>query len=108
MISSMKAWQCIGCGRIDSPQNCIGVCQDRKVELVYASEHAEALERVADAERRASAFVSLVRQFASTTPRNGRWEASYRELQQKARWLVSELHCERRSPVASPDAAVAR
>ena len=35
----MKAWQCIGCGKLDGPQNCIGVCQDRRVELVYAADY---------------------------------------------------------------------
>ena len=34
MIEYMKAWQCIGCGKLDGPQDCIGICQDRKVELV--------------------------------------------------------------------------
>jgi hypothetical protein len=27
MSERIKVWQCIGCGRIDSPQNCIGVCE---------------------------------------------------------------------------------
>ena len=31
-----KAWQCIGCGRIEAPQPCLGICEDRKVEFVYA------------------------------------------------------------------------
>jgi len=35
----MVVWQCIGCGKIEGPQACIGVCQDRKVEMVYASVH---------------------------------------------------------------------
>ena len=42
MSNRVKAWQCIGCGKIEAPQTCIGVCQDRKVEFVYASEHEEA------------------------------------------------------------------
>jgi hypothetical protein len=43
MTESFKAWQCIGCGRLDGPAQCIGVCQDRKVELVYATEREAAL-----------------------------------------------------------------
>jgi hypothetical protein len=31
MKDYVKAWQCIGCGKIEAPQACIGVCQDRKV-----------------------------------------------------------------------------
>jgi len=42
MTERIKAWQCIGCGRIDGPQNCIGICEDRKVEFVYAVEHDDA------------------------------------------------------------------
>jgi len=34
----VKAWQCIGCGKIDAPQTCIGICQDCRVEFVYAFE----------------------------------------------------------------------
>jgi uracil-DNA glycosylase len=29
--SYVKAWQCVGCGKIEAPQTCIGICQDRKV-----------------------------------------------------------------------------
>jgi hypothetical protein len=27
MTDYVKAWQCIGCGKIEAPQTCIGVCQ---------------------------------------------------------------------------------
>jgi hypothetical protein len=47
MNAYVKAWQCIGCGKIEAPQTCIGVCQDRKVEFVYAFEHEEALAQLA-------------------------------------------------------------
>ena len=33
MSEHTKAWQCIGCGRIEAPQTCIGICEDCKVEL---------------------------------------------------------------------------
>jgi hypothetical protein len=46
MNDYVKAWQCIGCGKIEAPQTCIGVCQDRKVEFVYADEHEEALAQL--------------------------------------------------------------
>src|ERR1019366_9504969 len=32
----ISAWQCIGCGRIEGPQPCVGVCQDKKVTFVSA------------------------------------------------------------------------
>jgi hypothetical protein len=79
----VKAWQCIGCGKIEAPQTCVGICQDRKVELVYAHDHRALLEYAMRAE-------ALVRQIALITPRAGEWERSYRALQEKARQLLAE------------------
>jgi hypothetical protein len=80
-----KVWQCIGCGRIDGPQPCVGICQDRKAELVYASEYEEQFWRAENAAERVAALEALVRRLAWTTPRAGEWERSYRELQRAAR-----------------------
>jgi hypothetical protein len=71
----MKAWQCIGCGRLESSQPCIGICEDRPVELVYAWQLEEAL--------------ALLRQLAWSTPREGEWERSFRDLQARARKLLA-------------------
>ncbi len=81
----LDAWQCIGCGRIEGPQLCIGVCQDRKVQFVYAAEHARLVERLAEAERQRAALEGVVRRLALTRPREGAWEQSYRTLQAEAR-----------------------
>jgi len=43
----VTVWRCIGCGKIDGPQPCIGVCEDRKVEMVYASVHDGLVARAA-------------------------------------------------------------
>lgn len=91
MTDYVKAWQCIGCGKIEAPQTCIGVCQDRKVELVYASEHEEVLAQVRQARQRADVLEALVRQLACTTPRKGEWERSYLVLQNQARRVVAAL-----------------
>jgi hypothetical protein len=91
MTDYVRAWQCIGCGRIDAPENCIGVCEYRKAEFVYATEYEQALAQSADLQRRAAAFGALVRQLAATTPRKGEWERSYRALQQQARRALAAL-----------------
>ena len=91
MKETVKAWQCIGCGKIEAPQTCIGVCQDRKVEFVYASEHSEALAELAQARRRALLLEALVRRLAATNPRQGGWEHSYRALQEQARSSLAAL-----------------
>ncbi len=82
----VKGWQCIGCGKIEAPQNCIGVCQDRKVELVYADEHRASIAAV---QARITALETLLRQIALTTPRAGEWEHSYRALQERARKMLA-------------------
>ena len=78
---TIKVWQCTGCGRIDHPQPCVGVCQDRKAEYVRAIDYADALGRVEDLE-------SLLRRIAFTTPRDGECEAAWRALQGDARRLL--------------------
>jgi hypothetical protein len=86
MNEYVKAWQCIGCGSIEAPQTCIGVCEHRKVQFVYAHEHEAALARLRS-ER--AALEDLVRRLAYTNPRAGEWERSYRALQQRARMLLA-------------------
>ncbi len=103
MFDTLKAWQCIGCGRVEAPQPCIGICQDRRVEFVYASEHAEALADAKRANERALAFEALVRQIAHTTPRAGEWERSFRSLQDHARRLLA-THRAAQAPAPDPGA----
>ena len=85
----MKAWECIGSGKIEVPQTCVGVCQDRKVQFVYAFEHEEVLAQARRVQQRADVLETLVRQLACTTPRNGEWERSYRTMQNQARRAVA-------------------
>jgi hypothetical protein len=82
----VKAWQCIGCGKIEAPQTCVGVCQDRRVEFVYAGEHEEI---VAALHKRVEELEKLARQIAYTTPRDGEWERSYRSLGERARRILA-------------------
>ena len=82
MTETVSAWQCIGCGKIEAPQTCVGICQDRKVEFVYLHSHREAMAFVQAHHRE---MERLVRQVASVTPRTGEWERTYRALQEQAR-----------------------
>lgn len=81
MSDPFTAWQCIGCGKLEAPQRCIGVCRDRKVELVDARE-------LADARAQVDALRTLVRRLALVTPRDGAWEKGYRAMQRDARALL--------------------
>lgn len=91
MTERVTAWQCIGCGRIDGPQTCIGICRDSRVDFVYASDHDEVLAQLALARRHADALAALVRQLAYTTPRGSEWERTYRALQTRARRTLEAL-----------------
>jgi len=94
-IEVVEAWQCIGCGRIEAPQPCIGVCQDRKVRFVDAASHEAALARLREARRDAAAVEGFVRRLALTRPREGEWERSYRTFQEQAQRALSEVHSAR-------------
>jgi len=85
MTERITAWQCIGCGRIEGAQPCVGICQDRKTDFVYAADHDAALAQLAHARQQAEILAALVRQLAYTTPRKDEWERTYRALQARAR-----------------------
>jgi hypothetical protein len=86
----ISAWQCIGCGRIEGPQPCVGVCQDKKVTFVSAEAYDLALARMRQAEARLAALESLANRMALAKPRAGEWEKSYRALQDEARRALRE------------------
>jgi hypothetical protein len=89
-METIEAWKCIGCGNIEAPQTCIGVCQYRKVQLVDASERERVLRDLRDAQQRQLVYDALLRRLASTTPRDGQWERSYRALQNAARSALND------------------
>ncbi|MFO1413849.1 MAG: hypothetical protein U1F10_08080 [Burkholderiales bacterium] len=84
----ITAWQCIGCGRLEAPQQCVGVCQDRKVELVAAVDYADTLAEAEALRERVAALERVVRQIATVTPRAGQWQRTYESLQARARGLL--------------------
>jgi len=90
----VTAWECVGCGKIDSPQPCIGICQDRKVEFVYATEYDKAMEQLNFERQRVRTAESLLRQIVHTKPRKGEWERSYLALQDQARRALATLAAE--------------
>lgn len=75
-------WECIGCGRIVDERACVGICQDRRVEVVYARDHAEALSRLEDLEE-------FLRRFATLKPAGPRAQETWGLLQAEARKLLS-------------------
>ncbi|HET9651181.1 MAG TPA: hypothetical protein VFP36_03275 [Usitatibacter sp.] len=80
-MEPIKVWQCIGCGRVEGPAQCIGVCQDRIAELVDVSE-------LRKAEAQLERMRALLAWVVHTTPRNGEWERTYRAFQDKAKEIM--------------------
>src|SRR5689334_5463763 len=80
-VNRIKVWQCVGCGRIDDPQPCVGICRDEKREYVCAADHDAAMARGrSDLE----VLRHVARELATVTPRAGQWEQTYRALQERA------------------------
>ena len=91
MTESVNAWQCIGCGRIEAPQTCVGICEYRKVQFVNVFAHEQALAAAVAARREADILGVVVRQLAHTSPRQGECERSYEALQKRARCALLEI-----------------
>jgi hypothetical protein len=74
-------WQCIGCGRIEDPRPCVGICQDRKAEYVLAADHDRAM----------ASLIAVARIIATTTPREGESLRHWRALQEQARKALESI-----------------
>jgi hypothetical protein len=81
-VERVDVWQCIGCGKIEAPQPCLGVCRDRKAQLVYAEDY-DALLAETDALR------AVVRQIAAVTPHEGECVRTWQALQARARTALA-------------------
>jgi hypothetical protein len=81
MTERVKAWQCIGCGRIESSATCLGICHDVPITVVPAAEHDAALRELGE-------LRLFLRQLVHATPRENGWERSYRAAQERARRLL--------------------
>lgn len=91
MAEYIQAWQCIGCGKIEAPQPCIGVCRDRKVFFIGKGEHEAALGEIARLRAQLRSVASHLQRFGLAAPRPGQWEAAYTALRDEVRALVADL-----------------
>ena len=91
MVERMDAWQCIGCGRIEGARPCVGICQDRRTEFVYAADYDAAQAQYARDRERAAECFAVLRQLAYSSPRDEQWERNYRALQARARVALERL-----------------
>ena len=80
-IERIKVWRCVGCGRIDDPQPCVGICRDEKREYVAAGDH----------DRIVAALAAVVRAVATTMPHEGEALRHWRALRARAREALDGL-----------------
>ena len=88
MSERISVWRCIGCGRIEGPRPCIGVCEDRKDSVVFASDHER---EVGQLRGQIQNLAAVLQQIAYTTPRDGQCERTWLALQTRARSLLNAL-----------------
>ena len=88
MNERTKAWQCIGCGRIESQATCMGICQDRPVEIVSAADYDQLAAEAAALRAEVEKLRLFERQLASVAPNPGDWERVYKSLQGAARRVL--------------------
>jgi hypothetical protein len=80
-LERRRVWECVGCGRIDDPRPCVGICRDQKVEYVLAADH----------DRQVEALARVLRTIALTTPREGEALRHWKALQAEARGALDAL-----------------
>ncbi|MEW9570356.1 hypothetical protein ABQJ54_01185 [Rhodanobacter sp. Si-c] len=91
MNDYIQAWQCIGCGRIEAPQPCIGVCKDRKVFMVGKDEHEHALAANTALQAQLERAHAMLLRFGQAEPKPGQWESSWHALQAQVREALATL-----------------
>ncbi len=91
MPDYLQAWQCIGCGKLEAPQQCIGVCKDRKVFLIGKGEHEAALAEIARLQARIERAGAMLARFEHATPRAGQWQRAWEALQAEVHMVRAAL-----------------
>jgi hypothetical protein len=96
MTERLSALFCIGCGRIDVLEPCLGDCDEHVVDLVRAKDHDEARAQVGKALRYAGTLRELLLQLVSKMPEPGapipnKWAETHSTMQQQARSVLHEI-----------------
>jgi hypothetical protein len=91
MTDWIQAWQCIGCGKIEAPQPCIGVCRDKKILMVGKEEHERALAEGAALRAQLMRAHAMLQRFGLARPHEGQWERAWLALQAELREALMVL-----------------
>lgn len=91
-------WWCEGCGGIDAPQPCLGICVWRPVEWVNRTVYERARERAFAERTRERRLRLLLRRLISVTPRPEHLDENWQAFQAQARSILAQ-----RASGAGPD-----
>jgi len=90
MVEIIEGWQCPGCGKIEVPASCMGMCADVRVALVSAENYAAAIQRAERAERECRELRSLLGELAGAVPVDGLPEEDRVEVSRRAWAYLAE------------------
>jgi hypothetical protein len=96
MTERLSALFCIGCGRIDVLEPCVGACDERLVDLVLAKDHDEARAQIGKAVQHVAMLRELLLQLVSKMPEPSApiptdWAETHRTVQEQARSVLHEI-----------------
>jgi hypothetical protein len=81
----VTTWWCAGCGGIDAPQPCLGICIWRPVQWVNAARYEHERTRALAERETEQRLRLLLRLVASVTPRDGQWQTGWSAVAARAR-----------------------
>ena len=95
MGERISALFCVGCGRVDVPETCVGACDERTFDLVLAKDYDTAGTQVSAALRQADTLRTFLHRLVAEIPEPGTpaandWEESRRTLQAEAKLVLHE------------------
>ena len=78
-------------------ESCVGVCSERKLELVSGGEYGELTVAATARRGRIQAFSTVVEELVATEPARGEWRVAYEVLRQSARSMLRRFGAASRS-----------
>jgi hypothetical protein len=95
MSDRLSALFCVGCGRVDVPEPCVGACDERMLDLILAKEYDAARTQTDAATRKAARLRELLIRLVSELPEPGApqpddWEERIRMLRTQARSVLHD------------------
>jgi hypothetical protein len=90
-VTVIEAWGCPRCGRVDAPQQCLGICVRRPGTVADAVEYREYAARATKAAAADRALSELVHVVVGVRPRLGREELTVQALRARALELLDRV-----------------